>query len=100
MYPRRFGWAPLRSLRADRYKVIDAPRAELYDLARDPTEKHNALTEHPSVAAAMLQRLRSFDAGEQATPARDAEVDTEVFEPHCVAGICREHRGASGSFVR
>ena len=79
MYPRRFGWAPLRSLRADRYKVIDAPRAELYDLARDPTEKHNVLTEHPRVAAAMLQRLRSFDAGEQATPARDAEVDTEVL---------------------
>ena len=30
MYPLRFGWSALRSLRADRFKFIDAPRAELY----------------------------------------------------------------------
>lgn len=60
-YPRRFGWAPLHSLRADRYKLIDAPRAELYDLASDPGEQRNVLAQHPTVAAAMLRRLRSFE---------------------------------------
>ena len=28
-YPERFGWSRLRSLRGDRYKLIDAPRPEL-----------------------------------------------------------------------
>jgi arylsulfatase A-like enzyme/cytochrome c-type biogenesis protein CcmH/NrfG len=40
-YPLRFGWAPLRSIRADRFKFIDAPRPELYDLNRDPHEQTN-----------------------------------------------------------
>ena len=30
LYSQRFGWSGLRSLRADRYKVIEAPRPELY----------------------------------------------------------------------
>ena len=40
-YPLRFGWAPLRSVRADGFKFIDAPRPELYDLNRDPQEETN-----------------------------------------------------------
>jgi len=31
-YPLRWGWAPLRALRADNTKLIEAPRPELYDL--------------------------------------------------------------------
>ncbi len=34
-YPQRFGWSPLRAVREGRYKLIDAPRPELYDLERD-----------------------------------------------------------------
>ena len=33
-----FGWSPLRSLRSEGFKYIDAPRAELYDTTRDPGE--------------------------------------------------------------
>ncbi|MCA1650579.1 MAG: sulfatase-like hydrolase/transferase, partial [Acidobacteria bacterium] len=74
MYPRRFGWAPLGSLRADRYKVIKAPRPELYDLVNDPGEERNVLAEHPTVAAAMLRRLRSFESGQEpVTPATDVD---------------------------
>ena len=40
-YPLRFGWAPLRSVRADGFKFIDAPRPEFYDLNRDPQEQTN-----------------------------------------------------------
>jgi arylsulfatase A-like enzyme/Tfp pilus assembly protein PilF len=40
-YPLRFGWAPLRSIRADGLKFIEAPRPELYDLKRDPREEIN-----------------------------------------------------------
>jgi arylsulfatase A-like enzyme/Tfp pilus assembly protein PilF len=40
-YPLRFGWAPLRSIRADGLKFIEAPRPELYDLNHDPLEEIN-----------------------------------------------------------
>jgi arylsulfatase A-like enzyme len=80
MYPRRFGWAPLRSLRADRYKLIDAPRVELYDLDSDPGEETNVLAEHPTVAAAMRHRLRSFDSGHAPTSAPEAAQDEAVLD--------------------
>jgi choline-sulfatase len=40
-YPLRFGWAPLRSMRAEGYKFIEAPRPEFYDLRADPAETRN-----------------------------------------------------------
>jgi tetratricopeptide (TPR) repeat protein len=40
-YPLHFGWAPLRAVRADGMKFIEAPRPELYDLSKDPNELHN-----------------------------------------------------------
>jgi len=40
-YPLRWGWAPLRALRADSTKWIEAPRPELYDLQADPKELKN-----------------------------------------------------------
>jgi choline-sulfatase len=66
LYPERFGWASLRSLRTDRYKVIDAPRPELYDLDEDPTEQRNLASARPSTTAAMLERLRHLTS--ESTP--------------------------------
>jgi choline-sulfatase len=40
-YPLRFGWAPLRSVRKDGLKFIEAPNPELYDLRSDSGELHN-----------------------------------------------------------
>ncbi len=40
-YPLRWGWAPLRALRAENTKLIEAPRPELYDLLADPKELKN-----------------------------------------------------------
>jgi arylsulfatase A-like enzyme/Flp pilus assembly protein TadD len=40
-YPLRFGWAPLRSVRAEGLKFIEAPRPELYDLHTDAAELDN-----------------------------------------------------------
>ncbi|HUJ95138.1 MAG TPA: sulfatase-like hydrolase/transferase [Terriglobales bacterium] len=40
-YPLRFGWAPLRSVRADDFKLIEAPKPEFYDLHADPGELQN-----------------------------------------------------------
>ena len=40
-YPLRFGWAPLRSVRKEGFKFIEAPKPELYDLHSDPRELRN-----------------------------------------------------------
>ncbi|MCU1302082.1 MAG: hypothetical protein JWQ87_2366 [Candidatus Sulfotelmatobacter sp.] len=40
-YPLRFGWAPLRSVRAEGFKFIEAPRPELYELHKDAGELDN-----------------------------------------------------------
>jgi len=40
-YPLRFGWAPLRSVRKEGLKFIEAPKPELYDLRADPGELRN-----------------------------------------------------------
>jgi arylsulfatase A-like enzyme/Flp pilus assembly protein TadD len=40
-YPLRFGWAPLRSVRLEGLKFIEAPRPELYDLPQDAGELNN-----------------------------------------------------------
>ena len=40
-YPLRFGWAPLRAVRKDGFKFIEAPQPELYNLGKDPGELKN-----------------------------------------------------------
>jgi arylsulfatase A-like enzyme/Tfp pilus assembly protein PilF len=69
-------WAPLRALRDGRYKLIDAPRPELYDLATDPTESRNLYAERAQTAQALragLERLASSgDAMSQQTLDREA----------------------------
>ena len=54
-YPGGFGWSPLRSWRLGNLKLIDAPDAELYDLARDPREERNLADAEPRE----VERLRS-----------------------------------------
>jgi choline-sulfatase len=54
-YPLRFGWAPLRALRADNMKLIEAPRQELYNLKSDPPELKNLYAPDN----AQLQNLRT-----------------------------------------
>ena len=55
-YPLRFGWAPLRSVRSDGFKFIEAPQPELYDLRSDPGELHN----HYMPWDAEVQKLRKM----------------------------------------
>jgi arylsulfatase A-like enzyme len=68
-YPQRFGWSPLRALRDGRFKLIDAPRPELYDLEADPFEEQNIYSDRNVVATAMASRLAAFS--ESPGPARD-----------------------------
>jgi choline-sulfatase len=51
-----YGWSPLRAVRHRGWKLIDAPRPELYALEEDPAEARNVVAEEPA-RAADLRRL-------------------------------------------
>ena len=68
----RFGWSPLSALREGRFKVILAPRPELYDLDADPNESVNLYQQRADLAASMMRRLRTLAQpapSQQASPA-------------------------------
>ncbi len=76
-----YGWSPLEGMFDGRFKLIVAPRPELYDLAADPGEIRNLL-EHQEgrqharrLKAALKEAQRSFAA----RPAQSAEsIDPEL----------------------
>jgi arylsulfatase A-like enzyme/cytochrome c-type biogenesis protein CcmH/NrfG len=55
-----FGWAPLRSVRAGNWKVIAAPKPELFDVANDPAEQMNAIASQAAVAGPLLTRAERY----------------------------------------
>ncbi|HSL23459.1 MAG TPA: sulfatase-like hydrolase/transferase [Vicinamibacterales bacterium] len=95
MYPlHHYGWSDLRALRSGRYKVIDAPRPELYDLDRDPREQTNLYSERRQLGDRLVSQLRSVEEGftktQAALPA--ADVDPEARQRLAALGYV-------GSFV-
>ena len=83
MYPlHHYGWSDIRALRAGRYKVIDAPRPELYDVDRDPREATNLFDQRRAIADAMLAQLRRQEGGftrtEAALPAGDIDPEARA----------------------
>ena len=64
-----FNWSELRGSENTKYHFIDAPRPELYDLAKDPGEVHNLFTEKKAVSEEMRAKLvgliRDYSAGKE-----------------------------------
>ncbi len=60
------GWAPLAGLVRERYKLIDLPIPELFDLDLDPNETRNLAATEPQrfeEIRAQLTRIRAADRG-------------------------------------
>ncbi|MBK5256596.1 MAG: sulfatase-like hydrolase/transferase [Vicinamibacteria bacterium] len=60
------GWAPLRGIFDGRYKYIDLPLPELYDVTSDPGEKTNLVAREPETLDRLrisLARVRTMDLG-------------------------------------
>ena len=81
LYPLyRFGWSDLHALRAGRFKVVAAPRPELYDLQEDPFEEHNVFETRRALSEQMMARLRDMEASSTlSTPGQsqgDVDADT------------------------
>jgi arylsulfatase A-like enzyme/Flp pilus assembly protein TadD len=52
------GWAELHALRTARFKLVEAPRPELYDLGTDPGEARDVSSAHAGEASALRAQLR------------------------------------------
>ena len=75
-YPESAGWHDLAVLAFDRWKLIAAAEAELYDLSTDPGETRNVAGERVAIvdgARRRLAALRSVKAADAAIPADAAE---------------------------
>jgi tetratricopeptide (TPR) repeat protein len=82
-YPRHhYGWSELRSVQDGRYKYVQAPRPELYDLQVDPHESVNLADKQPNTAAALGRALQDLVARtSRRTASRQPQrVDPEVEE--------------------
>lgn len=63
-YPRiHLGWSELRSLIDGGHHYIAAPRAELYDLKRDPKETNDIASSERRTAASMREELAKYPSG-------------------------------------
>ena len=78
-------WAPLRALRDDRWKLIDAPRPELYDLATDAGETQNLYDREPQTAAAIRRALDRL-AGDRTQPVKGVTLDRETLDKLAALG--------------
>jgi arylsulfatase A-like enzyme/cytochrome c-type biogenesis protein CcmH/NrfG len=78
----QFGWGELRSLRSARYKFIESPRPELYDLVADPGEETNVYKQHGTVAREMAERLHRLvsETSRDAPTPEAANLDKETAE--------------------
>ena len=78
-------WAPLRTLRDERWKYIDAPTPELYDLVQDPRERSNLAVSQPRTAEGMRETLTKLTGGTAGTMSA-LRVDREVAEKLAALG--------------
>jgi len=86
-----FGWAPLEGLRDDEWKLIRAPRPELYRLSEDPHERVNVIAQFPA-------RQRKFDAILDSLEQGAAVTAQVVDDPETIARLrALGYVGAGGS---
>lgn len=81
-YPREnFGWSELRGVTDGRWKFIQAPRPELFDLAGDPHEETNLFQKAPSRSREMVRKFQDVvRANSQATDSPKRRMTSEEQE--------------------
>lgn len=78
----QYGWSPLHSLRTVKYKYIDTPRAELYNLEEDPQEKRNIIYRYPKVVRRFKKELTRLmeETAKGAPEPEAANLDQETLQ--------------------
>jgi choline-sulfatase len=75
-----YGWSDLRAMRDGRWKYIQAPRPELYDLEADPGETRDLAAEMPARAEALRNGLAAHLAREREVKTDAAGVPADLLE--------------------
>lgn len=82
------GWAELKAVRTNRWKFIEAPKPELYDLVKDPEEEINLIESEKEVALELSRSLNSLEKSislsSEAKPIR--QITPEVQEKLAALG--------------
>jgi len=90
----QYGWSPLHAWRTARFKMIEAPRPELYDLSADAAEAHDRSHQDAPRLDTMRRDLQRAMA--TTTPDAAQAVDAETAERLAALGYV----GTGGSSVR
>jgi tetratricopeptide (TPR) repeat protein len=68
LYPRTYmGWSELAAMRTDKWKLVVAPRSELYDLTNDPNETQNLIEKNRAEAEKLRRKIAGLEKGRQDT---------------------------------
>lgn len=59
-----FGWAPLRAVRAGNWKLVAAPKPELFDVENDPGEARNLIEAQTATARDLEARVNRYSSAE------------------------------------
>ncbi|MEZ5063385.1 MAG: sulfatase-like hydrolase/transferase [bacterium] len=79
LFPRlNFGWSGSRAWRDGRWKLIEAPVPELYDLETDPGESRNLAVEQPDRVESLRADLHAFLARGGGLGSESMAVDEET----------------------
>jgi len=70
-----YGWAPLAALVSGDWKLVQAPRPELYDLSRDPGEAKDRLDEERRRARALATELDTVRARSEPSAATTGDAE-------------------------
>ena len=76
-------WAPLQGIRSEKWKYINAPEHELYDLQSDPEEHDNIFDKKPEIAMKLKEELQDMIAKNPTAPIQrisDYKMDEETRE--------------------
>ena len=82
-----FGAAPLRSIQDARYKYIDSPRPELYDLRADAQELDNLADSKKEIAAKMKSSLDSIVTRNTDTKSKTVERELSPEQQEQLAAL-------------
>ena len=89
-----FGWAPLRAVRAGAWKMIAAPKPELFDVERDPGEQTNTIALQSDVARRLDARVSRYST--DSLDANGSPVNDEAAQRLRALG----YSSGSGSAIR
>ena len=92
-----YGWGRLVSVREGPWKLIEAPKPELYNLEDDPEERDNRIRRNAAAAERLRARLSELaPAGLDAGTTPSSEIAPELMEKLGALGYVGGRRGSGG----